>query len=99
MFLSIRASFEVIRLWGKLLFDKCLAGVGRNFQDNALSEVDPEVRALIDSEKQRQFRCLELIASENFTYRAVMEAVGSCLTNKYSEGLPGKRLGLFKHVN
>lgn len=61
------------------------------FQDNPLGEVDPEVRSLIDHEKQRQFRSLELIASENFTYRAVMEAVGSCLTNKYSEGLPGKR--------
>ncbi|KAK1367865.1 Serine hydroxymethyltransferase [Heracleum sosnowskyi] len=61
------------------------------FQDNPLGEVDPEVRSLIDNEKQRQFRSLELIASENFTYRAVMEAVGSCLTNKYSEGLPGKR--------
>ncbi|KAB2611914.1 serine hydroxymethyltransferase 3 [Pyrus ussuriensis x Pyrus communis] len=57
----------------------------------ALSEADPEVRAIIDMEKQRQFKSLELIASENFTYRAVMEAVGSCLTNKYSEGLPGKR--------
>ncbi|RZC70561.1 hypothetical protein C5167_033718 [Papaver somniferum] len=43
------------------------------------------------SEKNRQFNSLELIASENFTSRAVMEAVGSCLTNKYSEGLHGKR--------
>ena len=66
-----------------------------NFQDNPLNEVDPEVRSLIDNEKQRQFRSLELIASENFTYRAVMEAVGSCLTNKYSEGLPGKRSDMF----
>jgi len=46
---------------------------------------------LIVHEKQRQFEGLELIASENFTSRAVMEANGSCLTNKYSEGLPGKR--------
>ncbi|XP_026460421.1 serine hydroxymethyltransferase 3, chloroplastic-like, partial [Papaver somniferum] len=51
----------------------------------------PEVRSIIDSEKNRQFNSLELIASENFTSRAVMEAVGSCLTNKYSEGLHGKR--------
>ncbi|KAL3650764.1 Serine hydroxymethyltransferase 3, chloroplastic [Castilleja foliolosa] len=66
-------------------------GDGSSFADFALSEVDPEVRSIIDKEKDRQFRSLELIASENFTSRAVMEAVGSCLTNKYSEGLPGKR--------
>ncbi|CAN4127952.1 unnamed protein product [Withania somnifera] len=66
-------------------------GAGSNFEDYGLHEADPDVRAIIDKEKQRQFRSLELIASENFTSRAVMEAVGSCLTNKYSEGLPGKR--------
>ncbi|KAM5574551.1 serine hydroxymethyltransferase 3, chloroplastic [Rosa sericea] len=65
--------------------------IGSSFVDNGLSEADPEVRAIIDKEKERQFKSLELIASENFTSRAVMEAVGSCLTNKYSEGLPGKR--------
>lgn len=68
-----------------------LPGDKSNFLDDGLSEADPEVRAIIDKEKDRQFRSLELIASENFTSRAVMEAVGSCLTNKYSEGLPGKR--------
>uniref|UniRef100_A0A0D6R1W1 Serine hydroxymethyltransferase n=1 Tax=Araucaria cunninghamii TaxID=56994 RepID=A0A0D6R1W1_ARACU len=62
-----------------------------NFVDPSLSELDPEMDAIIEQEKQRQFKGLELIASENFTSRAVMEAVGSCLTNKYSEGLPGKR--------
>lgn len=56
-----------------------------------LSTVDPEVYALIEKEKQRQFRGLELIASENYTSVAVMEANGSILTNKYSEGLPGAR--------
>ncbi|KAF6140787.1 hypothetical protein GIB67_042200 [Kingdonia uniflora] len=61
------------------------------FVDYDLSKADPEVRSIIDMEKQRQFKSLELIASENFTSKAVMEAVGSCLTNKYSEGLPGKR--------
>ncbi|MBA0774128.1 hypothetical protein Gotri_009357 [Gossypium trilobum] len=59
--------------------------------DHGLSEADPEVSSIIKKEKERQFNSLELIASENFTSRAVMEAVGSCLTNKYSEGLPGKR--------
>ena len=47
--------------------------------------------AIMKKEKQRQRLGLELIASENFTSRAVMEVNGSCLTNKYSEGLPGKR--------
>uniref|UniRef100_A0A5B6Z824 Serine hydroxymethyltransferase n=1 Tax=Davidia involucrata TaxID=16924 RepID=A0A5B6Z824_DAVIN len=68
-----------------------IGGHGSRFVDYGLSEADPEVQAIIDKEKQRQFKSLELIASENFTSRAVMEAVGSCLTNKYSEGLPGKR--------
>ncbi|KHN18962.1 Serine hydroxymethyltransferase, mitochondrial [Glycine soja] len=68
-----------------------ILGDGSSFLDYGLSEADPEVRAIIDKEKDRQFKSLELIASENFTSRAVMEAVGSCLTNKYSEGLPGKR--------
>ncbi|XP_059448890.1 serine hydroxymethyltransferase 3, chloroplastic-like isoform X3 [Corylus avellana] len=68
-----------------------IGGNGSNFVDHGLSEADPEVRSIIDKEKERQFKSLELIASENFTSRAVMEAVGSCLTNKYSEGLPGKR--------
>uniref|UniRef100_M1CVE3 Serine hydroxymethyltransferase n=1 Tax=Solanum tuberosum TaxID=4113 RepID=M1CVE3_SOLTU len=68
-----------------------MGGAGNNFADYGLGEADPEVRGIIDKEKERQFRSLELIASENFTSRAVMEAVGSCLTNKYSEGLPGKR--------
>ena len=59
--------------------------------DLSLEEKDPEIAAIIANEKQRQFQCLELIASENFTSKAVMEAMGSCLTNKYSEGYPGKR--------
>ncbi|MEX2529828.1 MAG: serine hydroxymethyltransferase [Gemmatimonadota bacterium] len=52
---------------------------------------DPEVLSAIDSELQRQANGLELIASENFVSRAVLEAVGTVLTNKYAEGLPGKR--------
>ena len=59
--------------------------------DRSLSESDPELFALIEREQSRQLLGLELIASENFTSRAVMEALGTCLTNKYSEGLPGKR--------
>lgn len=57
----------------------------------SLCEKDKEVFNLIQKEKNRQIHCLELIASENFTSDAVMEANGSILTNKYSEGQPGKR--------
>ena len=58
---------------------------------DALSAVDPQIAHLISEETQRQSDGLELIASENFVSPAVMEAVGSTLTNKYAEGLPGKR--------
>lgn len=56
-----------------------------------LQEQDPEIFQLINKEAHRQKYCLELIASENFTSKAVMQANGSILTNKYSEGQPGKR--------
>src|SRR3954464_13002948 len=56
-----------------------------------LKQLDPEVYAVIAGELARQQSHLELIASENFTYPAVMEAMGSTLTNKYAEGYPGKR--------
>src|SRR5690554_2212205 len=56
-----------------------------------LKKQDPDLYALIEKETHRQNYGLELIASENFTSRAVMEAAGSTLTNKYAEGLPGKR--------
>ncbi len=59
--------------------------------DAPLSQADPAIAALIDAELRRQQHGLELIASENFTSRAVLEAMGSCLTNKYAEGYPGKR--------
>lgn len=57
----------------------------------SLKEHDPVMYDLIEQEKSRQWRSLELIASENFTSRAVMECLGSALTNKYSEGLPYAR--------
>lgn len=56
-----------------------------------LSEADPELQEIITKEKHRQTFGLELIASENFCSRAVQECLGSCLTNKYSEGYPGNR--------
>ena len=58
---------------------------------DALSGVDPELAEAIRGERHRQFEHVELIASENFTSKAVMEAQGSCLTNKYAEGYPGRR--------
>ena len=58
---------------------------------SSLSKQDPEVCSLIEKEAARQRDGLELIASENFVSPAVREALGSCLTNKYSEGLPGAR--------
>ncbi len=56
-----------------------------------LAESDPEVYDIIEMERSRQVNGLELIASENVVSRAVLEAVGSILTNKYAEGYPGKR--------
>ncbi len=56
-----------------------------------LKQLDPEVYAVIAGEFARQQSHIELIASENFTYPAVIEAMGSTLTNKYAEGYPGKR--------
>jgi len=57
----------------------------------SLREVDPEIAQALDLEVDRQARTLELIASENFVSEAVLEALGSVMTNKYAEGLPGKR--------
>jgi len=57
----------------------------------SLSEVDPEIAAVLASELGRQRGTLEMIASENFVPRAVLEAQGSVLTNKYAEGYPGRR--------
>ena len=62
-----------------------------------MKDDDPVVHDLIKQEKRRQKRELELIASENFTSKAVLECLGSCLTNKYSEGYPGTRY-VFRHT-
>ena len=61
------------------------------FLDRDLDVVDPDVAGWIRKEEQRQNEGLELIASENFVSRAVREAQGSVLTNKYAEGYPGRR--------
>jgi len=68
--------------------------------NSSLSKTDPEIAAAIADEHHRQLEHIELIASENFTSRAVMEAQGSCLTNKYAEGYPGRRwYGGCEHVD
>ena len=59
--------------------------------DRPLAEVDPEVAEALEAELGRQRRTLEMIASENFVPQAILECQGSVLTNKYAEGLPGKR--------
>ncbi|KAK4401969.1 Serine hydroxymethyltransferase 7 [Sesamum angolense] len=63
----------------------------RAWGNQSLQNADPDIFKIMEKEKQRQFKGIELIASENFVCRAVMEALGSHLTNKYSEGMPGAR--------
>ncbi|KAG1369917.1 serine hydroxymethyltransferase 7 [Cocos nucifera] len=63
----------------------------RAWGNQPLSTADPDVFDLMEKERQRQVRGIELVASENFVCRAVLEALGSHLTNKYSEGMPGAR--------
>jgi glycine hydroxymethyltransferase len=71
--------------------EKLKLKINMNTPNPNLQNADPEIFHAISAEKERQFQNIELIASENFTSRAVMEAQGSCLTNKYAEGYPGKR--------
>ncbi|CAA0839010.1 Serine hydroxymethyltransferase 6 [Striga hermonthica] len=66
-------------------------GAVKAWGNQTLQNADPEIFMIMDKEKQRQFKGIELIASENFVCKAVMEALGSHLTNKYSEGMPGAR--------
>jgi glycine hydroxymethyltransferase len=61
------------------------------FVEPSLAEVDPEIHSVIEREEARQGSVLEMIPSENYASRAVIEAVGSVLTNKYAEGYPGAR--------
>ena len=57
----------------------------------SISQVDPEIAAVLNQELERQRGTLEMIASENFAPRAVLQAQGSVLTNKYAEGYPSRR--------
>ncbi|MBX5469568.1 MAG: serine hydroxymethyltransferase [Thermoleophilaceae bacterium] len=70
------------------------------FFERPLAEVDPEIAAVLARELERQQTTLEMIASENFVPRAVLECQGSVLTNKYAEGYPGRRYyGGCEHVD
>jgi glycine hydroxymethyltransferase len=74
-----------------LLWSLLVSELPENFQTAPLAEVDAEIAAVLDAELRRQQRTLEMIASENFVPQAVLDAVGSVLTNKYAEGYPGRR--------
>jgi glycine hydroxymethyltransferase len=77
-----------------------VTGLPDDIANAPLADVDPEIAAALDAELDRQRGTLEMIASENFVPRAVLEAVGSVATNKYAEGLPGKRYyGGCEHVD
>jgi glycine hydroxymethyltransferase len=67
------------------------AGVRDRFFEASLGRADPDVQSAVEAELKRQQRQIELIASENIVSRAVLEAQGSVLTNKYAEGYPGRR--------
>ena len=76
------------------------AGSTDTFFKSRVSETDPEISAAIDNELERQQYEIELIASENIVSRAVLDAAGSVLTNKYAEGYPGRRYyGGCQHVD
>ena len=68
-----------------------MSPIGKEWRREPLYELDPELNDLLRAELRRQQETLELIASENFASRAVLEATGSVLTNKYAEGYPGAR--------
>jgi glycine hydroxymethyltransferase len=66
-------------------------GTFQELREALLADIDPETAALISRELERQRSQIELIASENFTWPSILEAVGSVPTNKYAEGYPGRR--------
>lgn len=89
-FSALSATYVFRRTLGKrsLSFPRfCSSWIGQE----VLEKEDPEIWELVQEEKRRQVTGLELIASENFASRSVLEALGSCLNNKYSEGYPGQR--------
>jgi len=80
---------ETGRIWRSVLHNMDTRLINR--MSAPLADVDPEIAEIVRAEARRQATGLELIASENFVSEAVLEAMGSVLTNKYAEGYPGKR--------
>src|SRR5436190_17852985 len=77
-----------------------MTDLGPDYFTKPVGEVDPEIAQVLRDEARRQESTLEMIASENFVCQAVMDCHGSTLTNKYAEGLPGKRYyGGCEHVD
>jgi len=74
-----------------LYYYRAISNGSKEILEIPLKEKDPEIYNLIKEEQRRQFEGIELIASENFTSRGVLDCLGSCLTNKYSEGYQGER--------
>jgi glycine hydroxymethyltransferase len=70
---------------------RCFSTSVGSVLNKSLAETDPELLKLVEQEKARQRNSLVLIASENFTSKAVLDGLGSVLSNKYSEGYPGAR--------
>jgi glycine hydroxymethyltransferase len=89
MFTLRSAALPVVRRTGLRSFS-AVSSAG-SYLNRPLIDQDPELCNLIEQEKARQRNSLVLIASENFTSKAVLEALGSVLSNKYSEGYPGAR--------
>ncbi|MBA0803292.1 hypothetical protein Gohar_013523 [Gossypium harknessii] len=91
-FFNAPSLYYMSSLPNEAVYEKEKPGVTWPKQLNApLETVDPEIADIIELEKARQWKGLELIPSENFTSVSVMQAVGSIMTNKYSEGYPGAR--------
>lgn len=87
--LQVKSEIGIVASGYKMNNNKIFTGDAE--VEEGLAARDPEVFGIMDDEFNRQFKGIELIASENFCSKAVMEALGSCMTNKYSEGLPGAR--------
>ena len=68
-----------------------MADLSPDYFTKPLAEVDPEIAKVVEDETRRQETTLEMIASENFVPQAILDCQGSVLTNKYAEGLTGKR--------
>lgn len=88
---SSSKSFRVTSSNENLLGLESRRNAVRAWGNQGLQVADPDIFEIMEKEKQRQYKGIELIASENFVCKAVMEALGSHLTNKYSEGAPGAR--------